>query len=455
MAKQNEITTKDCCLFFEGCSPNEKQEKALRLFSEEFERSITDDEGGLVFSFSNKKRGDNASFAERRYTPAKGMQWFAGRWVGWAATADKKYTISVKPRFGELSLFFLLEEIFSFKVNEIAWTEKYKDGNSLFDRLIPFIWESKLAAANRYGVPRKTVMVFHQGHTVKGRLDVRRSIIPLHLKQEVVSVSREKAVDCVIANILLQAEETIRNKYKFFKPQLVENAQNVLDNIHSTNVQRMHLTENDYRNIHYKSIYETYKPVVDFSWQIIKHQEMSMRPSENQRGMGIFFDMAEIWEMFLREILRREFPDWRVSSPEIKVYEGCFYERRIIPDIVLTRGNDVLVFDAKWKRMNAERKPVEWSDLDRSDFFQIHTYIQYYKTIGMNVIAGGLLYPLSIDEDYNLGSMIANDLFGGTQPRTRFVVDGIVMKSNEIKDRESFEKSQKEFLERFSELVPK
>ena len=61
----------------------------------------------------------------------------------------------------------------------------------------------------------------------------------------------------------------------------------------------------------------------------------------------------------------------------------------MIPDIVFQKDNEVLVWDAKYKRMK-----YDFYDYDRSDFFQIHTYINYYQK-NFSVMAGGLLYPLT------------------------------------------------------------
>ena len=57
--------------------------------------------------------------------------------------------------------------------------------------------------------------------------------------------------------------------------------------------------------------------------------------------------------------------------------------------------DEFLVFDAKYKRMKGEK-----NDVDRSDFFQIHTYIQYFLHTYPEgrVLLGGLLYPLSLED---------------------------------------------------------
>ena len=87
----------------------------------------------------------------------------------------------------------------------------------------------------------------------------------------------------------------------------------------------------------------------------------------------------------------------------------------------MKKENKIAVFDAKWKKMSFIK-----DDFDRSDFFQINTYISYLKNQKKyDVVTGGLLYPLEKD-------------FGDIQTKhsenwlddnsTKFIVDGIQMK---------------------------
>jgi hypothetical protein len=169
---------------------------------------------------------------------------------------------------------------------------------------------------------------------------------------------------------------------------------------------------------------------VDFSWQIIKNRKQADTEGNNESFSG-FLDMAEIWEIFLRSVLRNNFSKlgWSIGSPSIDVYENTFWKRKIIPDIVMEKGDDVVIFDAKWKKMDAMAGNVEHSDLDRSDFFQIHSYISYYKAQGKNVVLAGLLYPLG--ENFPIGPGATECSLWGLNEQTKFIVDGIRFKNQE------------------------
>lgn len=388
-----------------------------------------------VFALSKNERYklklSDAPFAYINYKDSDRRAW-TGRWIGRAtfvSSVDKKpITLEITPRFGNLSIFAMIEE--SFSCNIVSSRGKHQssvDKNSLMDLLIPFIWSYKLSLANQYGVPHNNVERVYKGPAIKGRLDVRKSTIPLFRERQVVSIKREKQIDESIALIVTQAHKKLSTK---IGARLSSNAENALNSFYSMRFSQRFVSESEYQKIHYKPIYYSFKDIVDFSWQIIKVRNQA-ETDGNKESFSGFLDMAEIWEIFLRSILRKNFSEmgWTVKSPSIDVYENTFWKRKIIPDIVMEKENFVVVFDAKWKKMDGESGNVEYSDLDRSDFFQIHSYISYYKSQGKNVVLAGLLYPLG--ENFPIGSGVAESSLWGLDKQTKFVVDGIQFKSQE------------------------
>ena len=430
------------------CSPIEEADYA-KYFSE-FSQKFSEEN---VFALSKNERHrlklSDTPFAyvnykdDKRYEDNTRRIW-TGRWVGRATfipgEGKKAVTLEVTPRFGNFSIFAMIEEAFSCNIVKSKGKQQAStENNSLMDLLIPFIWSHKLSQANQYGVPHNNVEHIYKGPAIKGRLDVRKSIIPLFREHQVVSIKREKQVDEPIAQIITQAYKKVSGKIKV---RLSPNAENALNAFYSMRYPQRYVSENEYRKIHYKPIYYSFKDIVDFSWQIIKARKQAETEGNNESFSG-FLDMAEIWEIYLRSILRKNFSEfgWVVESPAIKVYDDAFWSREIIPDIVMTKGNDVVIFDAKWKKMEGKRAKVEYSDLDRSDFFQIHSYISYYKAIGKRVVLAGLLYPLEDKEDNEEDDkdflkflkqikekgVVASNLWG-EDDNTQFVVSGILLK---------------------------
>jgi hypothetical protein len=244
-------------------------------------------------------------------------------------------------------------------------------------------------------------------------------------------------------------------KRKINKSKVPAQIQDSLNGLYSYyQGQPIGVSEHDYHDINYKSIYLSWKSLVDFSWQIIQQEAFNQFKDKVGESYSIFLDMAEIWESFLRKKLGEGFADdgWRVLSIEectYQIYKGKFYQRDIIPDIILEREQngqkEYMVFDAKYKRMRGIKSSLKYSDVDRSDLFQIHTYIQYVQNNMGKVVIGGLLYPItqkgkdddgSVFEntDIDIKSYHTNHLFGddGKDDTPPFIIDGILC--SEVED---------------------
>lgn len=397
----------------------------ISLFGSELKDEDTDSK--LAYSpFENKPYIWNENGDE-----IKKRVWQAGRYVG--ATQIDNTTIEIRPRFGNGWLEYLLDDVTHFKVVKSGSEKEEKGINDLMRRILWHLWVRKFASADQYGLPKRVVKCTHVGMQIRGHLNVRKSLFPLFTKGQVVSEYREKDIDDAICRIVYKAYCILVNR-KYNKTQVPSQIQDSLNTLYSYyQGQPISVSANDYNNLSYKSIYLSWKPLVDFSWQIIRQDSLFKRKGSKGDSLSIFLDMAEIWEAFLRKKLGEGLAEdgWRVWSVEeckIKVYKGAFFERKIIPDIVLERiGNDgkkeFLVFDAKYKTMTGEK-----DDVDRSDFFQIHTYIQYFQHTQGKVVLGGLLYPISKKEVIDPKVFHSDSLFGINVQENEnipFVVDGV------------------------------
>jgi 5-methylcytosine-specific restriction endonuclease McrBC regulatory subunit McrC len=148
-------------------------------------------------------------------------------------------------------------------------------------------------------------------------------------------------------------------------------------------------------------------------------------------------------------------PDWEVIHEDtLTVYENQFYSRHMYPDIVMKKDNKIMVFDAKYKRMKFRGRDNNGAgNLDRNDFFQINTYMAYYdKQKDLDVITGGLLYPIEKEfdcrfndeeckEDYKKLKAHSNNWFGND--KTKFIVDGIDLSYIEKHVQENMDEKDK------------
>lgn len=442
------LEAKDCTTF--KLLPG--QEQVMHHFVRSVSKTNT-------FYFSTNSRDDeNLPVAEYDYATGK---WWAGRLVGEATFAfeGKNYKVIIKPRFGELFLFRMLEEIFNVKLAETSNSlNRNQDFQFLIKKLISFLWLNMLANANKHGLPRNTISKIHKGQTVRGRINVPRSIKPYYTTAEIVSNYREKEANETIAQILFQAYDILLKEYSLGTLNFPNNAKDAIIQLEGTQILKRQITNREYKSIRYKDIYQSYKPAVDFSWDIIQRKSIAnnLQAETLKQGYSFFIDIAEIWELYLKSLLKKHFSPkgWILRNDRLMTYPGKYFQRYLIPDIVFQRKEDILVFDAKYKRMYFDS-----FDIDRTDFFQIHTYINYYQQ-DKNVIIGGLLYPLSIQHiQERQEKSISQTLYGSNFTNTKFITDGIdisflqegVQTAQNVKEK--FKEKEEHFVKRiYSEL---
>lgn len=377
-----------------------------------------------VFKFDSSKdvRLDESPIISFNYTDGK---WYAGRYIGEAyfKFQKKEYQLLIKPRFGNTQLYRMLEEVFNIRFSESNQSvKKQKDFQFIIKKIIAFLWINMLSKANKHGLPKSNNKQTYVGSKIRGRLNVRATILPLHTESKLVSNYWEKTPNEPIVKVLTQAYNILKYEYDIAQIKVSSAAKNAINQLSSASVTKKYITDNEYKNIIYKNIYRSYKPVVDLSWDIIKRKNFGNDNDINSEGMSFFLDMAEIWELYLKSIIRKRFAsdDWALRDEVIQTYVDKDFKRKLIPDIVLQKNDKILVFDAKYKRMD-----YVYYDYDRSDYFQIHTYINYYQK-NFNVLAGGLLFPLS--NKYTEEKEIKNSsssLFGENKDLVQYFIDGI------------------------------
>lgn len=438
------IQTTDCSPFEKNTekvdagitSAEEQALKTLSTYSPKSNQDFNNWDDQIVYQRPTRSEKSNDEWQTR---------WWAGRYIGYAIINKTK--ISILPRFGNYFLLTIIEDVYNIQFAKSNLDINKGDSEEWFSELLNVIryklWVSKCGAANRYGLPRTNVNRQHQGVILKGRIDIHRTLLPWMLRKEVVTKTSEKVLDDSICKIVYEAyrilQKSVKQNKKVKKTPDAQTVQDVIRTLESNyKGTLLDVSESVYNRIRYKSIYVMWKPLVDFSWSIIKGKKIGMKESDTQHDC-VFVDVAEIWEALLRKKLSEGMSDngWRVwSVDECKkdVYKDSFFKRHIIPDIVLQREKggkkEFIVFDAKYKRMSvkegAENGEGNKYDVDRSDFFQIHTYIHYFQHVypDSRVLLGGLLYPL--DEKFN--DFQVNNLFGYADGKfdTKFIIDGIV-----------------------------
>ena len=399
-----------------------------------------------LFAFQSKEKEDLPDIATFDF---KDGQWRAGRLVGDAhfKFKRKRYHLQVRPRFGDSQLYRMLEVIFNIRLMESESSiQKQEKTQGFIKHLIALLWLNLLSKANRHGIPRVKKRKQYKGSRIKGRINIRKSILPYYRENQIVSEYQEKEPHQTILQILSQAYRVLYRNYGLEQIQISVAAQHAISHIQSNIKGTAYISRDDYHSIQYSRIYESFRPVVDLSWSIIQNQNFGNQ-ADDVDGQALFIDMAEVWEVYLRTLLKNRFTPlgWKIGTTKFSLYANKDFVRAIVPDIVMQKGEQVLVWDAKYKRMKFKN-----FDYDRSDFFQIHTYIHYLQQYH-DVIAGGLLYPIT--NKFGEQEIVKNQsqtLFGSGTGHTQFVVNGIDLTDIEEVD---FADLEVQFLERVDAII--
>ena len=427
MANKFEYTAQDCLGIFKNGKP------ATESFDEFLSYVRSSSKSIYCFSVSKRERDNDSEPIV--FFDYENAQWRAGRYIGNIdySIGRKQYSLTIVPRFGERILMEMFGEIYNLKLSN-GKSRFRADKKSLYIKmLVSLVWSQKLAEANRHGLPRNRVFVDNKGYSVKGKLLIRPSILSYGKDKTVISRSSEMTYDEKIIAIISSAYKVLKNDYAFDQLSISPNIKETISDIESIghSLKNQRITENDYQSISYHPIYQSFKDLVDFSWQIINSSTGMDQKNQGSNVSGYLIDMAEVWECYVRSLVQRELKEygWKLIDSVFTVYENTFYKRKIIPDIVLQKDGDYCVFDAKYKRMRYIK-----DDVDRADFFQIHTYISYMQHLGKVKLAG-LLYP--IENDYKTHDTQA-PLFN-LREQCRFIADGPDISTDDISKERFFE----------------
>ncbi len=375
--------------------------------------------------------------------------------------------IDIKSRFSDTFLTKMLNfanDVYLDDVSVFDAKEKNSKDTNYSKFIIYYMFIQKLEKAFLLGLPKSYVSVNHHEMKVKGKIDINRFIkhdIPF--KGKVSSTSREQKEIQEIIDVLYKAISIIE-KDKFS----TKNISNIKTHLKQHKSNKFVSNETISKAIKSKAlqnpIFTPYKKVLEYAKLIINTNNLEEKSNANKETFGLLVNVAELFEIYLVKLLQLQMPDWDIIyEEETEVYQSNFFIRKIKPDIVMKNkyNNQVMIFDAKYKKMTFKNRYENGGDLDRNDFFQINTYMTYYDKQGYNVIAGGLLYPIEKEfncrfdnehckEDYEKLKAHSNNWFGND--KTQFIVDGIDLSKDNL-TMDNILESENAFIERIQNLT--
>lgn len=313
--------------------------------------------------------------------------------------------------------------------------------------IVYYLFVQSLEKAYLLGLPKAYRSVKHHEAMLKGRISINAFIKnDTPFQGKISSVAREQQEIQEIIDVLHKAIKIVSKNDKGF----LKNISHITPHLRQMRSNSLVSNETIKNAMNSKAlqnpIFTPYKKVLRYAKYIINANNIEEKKDAKEQSFGFLVNVAELFEIYVTKLLQKEFADWSVESPKHELYANQFYARKIIPDIVMKRGNDVLIFDTKYKKMIMRGSGDGIWDVDRADFFQINTYMSYYQNQNYNVVGGGLLYPM---ESFDRNICHANDWMGKFD--SKFIIDGISIDAKSSKGQ--ILAAEEEFIKRIKEIA--
>ncbi len=372
--------------------------------------------------------------------------------------------IDIRSRFSDVFLQRMLNFVNDVFLDDVSVFDAKEAKNFDFSKyIIYYMFVQNLEKAFLLGLPKAYRSIDHHEMKLKGKIDINRFIkTDIPFQGKISSTNREQKEIQEIIDTLYKAAKIIEKSGKNF----IKNISHVKTHLKQHKSKKYVSNETINKALKSKAlqnpIFAPYQKVLKYAKIIINGNNFEEKKDGNERTYGFLVNIAELFEIYMTKLLQKEFPTWHVESPKIPLYENQFFTRKIIPDIVMTKDKDVMVFDTKYKKMMMRGTKENIWDVDRADFFQINTYMSYYQNHPnkYDVKVGGLLYPM---EKEFIESICHSDNWLGND-RTKFIVDGIdlhdiIQAPNDLSEEEKSKRiiinSEITFIERIKQLLRK
>lgn len=444
IGKKLEITLSD----YQDKSPN----NTFFLFFKDEEKRDSKNEDDLIISIKKSKNDKD----EDIYLAQTGN--YVGKFV-WQGLE-----IDIQSRFSNTFLERMLNFANDIFLDDVSITgSESKNDLDISKYIIYYMFVQNLEKAFLLGLPKAYRSISHHEMKLKGKIDINRFIkYDIPFQGKISSVSREQKEISEIIDVLYKAVKIMEPKFN------TKNISHIKTHLKQHRSNKYVSNETINKALKSKAlqnpIFAPYKKVLEYARFIINGNNIEEKHDGTNETYGFIINVAELFEIYVTKLLQKEFHEWSVSSPKLPLYfdNKMFYARNIIPDIVMIKDKDVMVFDTKYKRMNMRGRDKNGAgDVDRNDFFQINTYMSYYQNHEKkyNIKVGGLLYPM---DSFDKEKCHSESWFGNTQ--TKFIVDGIDLSflnkyiEETDTDKQNYEKkkllhAEQKFLASINEII--
>lgn len=414
-----------------------EQLKQIRIFNFKRRRFFEPDEERLILKLYSKEKLEQ----EKEYIVQTGL--YAG------VLFYKGCKINITTKYGDAFLKRMLNFVNDIYVDNEQVKAKKDETENQFLFIIAYLFIQSLEKAAVLGLPQQYKKHQERSHKVRGSIDFNDYLkrdIPFQGK--LTSTFRERMYVQEIVDVLYLAlrklerifGKEIHSRLLGLNQLLKQNYSGQFASYATIQKAKAHQSINN-------PMYSGFKKVLEYAEIILLDKDLMPDNDKQQLATtGYLFDIAELYELYLEKLLSKNFPEWSVSGQEeLRIYQQQFFNRPMFPDLVMKHrtSGKVVVFDAKFKKMEMQN-----GDVDRNDLHQIHSYSGYYRN---NLIASGLIYPLS--REINTEKAHSKSIYGSKDNEINFIVDGVYV--NENQTMKELIKKEDAFVNRIASVINK
>lgn len=325
-------------------------------------------------------------------------RWRAGRYVGSILFEGRK--LEIRPRFGENTLRSWFSGAFNLALAETSGSLTEEDW--FVPWLLASVWSRTFVLAARHGLPSLRTDICEVGKTIRGRLDVIRTVkLRAAGSTEVASFRREKSLDnpiaCAIVAAYAELARWLGNRRETeWLPERVKELMPHLEGAVGYRPRVPTMAEID--KVRLTPITAGFRSLAELSIRIAGRRGVNSSVSDEGQCEGVLLDVAELWELYVLAALGRAWPSMDVDhGTREKIHRSLLFNDNgeylgtLKPDALISKGSRMLaVFDAKYKRL----VHTVWNPApQREDLYQLAAYIARYAD-PRNVTQGVLAYPV-------------------------------------------------------------
>lgn len=412
-----------------------EQLKQIRIFNFKRRRFFEPDEERLILKLYSKEKLEQ----EKEYIVQTGL--YAG------VLFYKGCKINITTKYGDAFLKRMLNFVNDIYVDNEQVKAKKDETENQFLFIIAYLFIQSLEKAAVLGLPQQYKKHQERSHKVRGSInfnDYLKRDIPFQGK--LTSTFRERMYVQEIVDVLYLALRKLERLFgKEIHSRLLGLNQLLKQNYSGQFVSYATIQRAKAHQSINNPMYSGFKKVLEYAEIILLDKDLMPDNDKQQLATtGYLFDIAELYELYLEKLLSRNFPEWFLSGQdELRIYQQQFYNRSMFPDLVMKHrtSGKVVVFDAKFKKMEMQN-----GDVDRADLHQIHSYSGYYKN---NLIASGLIYPLS--KEINSEKAYSKSIYGNDENEINFIIDGIFV--SESQSMKELIKKEDAFVNRIASVI--